>query len=121
MLPDKLYEALPYLYLSSGAATTLFSHSLFTLLPACLLFVTGAWTWVIRTDKRRSKHGLRLQLKSGWPFWYYEFYPFLLMLAGLVLLGQGPGPYWTLPAVIALVLGLLFWCSRLSCRTKSSY
>ncbi|WP_337843002.1 hypothetical protein [Rheinheimera sp.] len=121
MLPDKLYEALPYLYLACGGVTTLCSQSFFTLLPAMLLFTTGAWTWVIRTEKRRNSYALRFQTKAGWPFWWYEFYPFVLMLSGLVLLGQGPNGFWSLPAVVALVFGLQFWCSRLSCRTKGIY
>jgi len=116
MLPDKLYEALPYLYLIVGAVAVLICHSVWTLLPASLLFVVGAWVWVIRTEKRRLKTGIQFKAKSAWPFWCYEFYPFALILAGLMLLGHSQMVMLLLPAVISLILGIQHWCCRLSYR-----
>ena len=54
MIPERLYETLPYLYVISGSQTALWLPHWTAALSGVVLIFVGAVVWVIRTDKRLS-------------------------------------------------------------------
>jgi|JI7StandDraft_1071085.scaffolds.fasta_scaffold00562_7 ABC-type microcin C transport system permease subunit YejE len=120
MLPTRLYEALPYLYMSVAVIVLLQLDGFFSLLSASLFFLAGALVWIARSEHRRTDYSYiqeRRQLSySKFDFFAYELKPFICALVGLLLLLEGRD-LWLLPsALILLVVGLQIWGMRFSLR-----
>jgi hypothetical protein len=54
MLPRKLYELLPYLYIFTGIISASLVDSTVVLISSILLIVTGVFVFIMRTTYRKS-------------------------------------------------------------------
>lgn len=119
MLPERLYETLPYFYVVSGSQTVLWSPHWAAALSGVMLTFIGAIVWVIRTEKRRSPYGIKFKDQGGVPFWLYELQPFIYLTSGALLFNFAP-TYLVYPsAMILLVLGIQLWLCRICWRSHS--
>jgi hypothetical protein len=64
MLPRKLYELLPYLYIFTGIVSTSMIDSTIVLLSSILLIATGVFVLLMRRSYRKS---LNSKLRGGEP------------------------------------------------------
>ena len=113
MIPERLYETLPYLYVISGSQSVLWlPHWTAALFGVVLIFV-GAVVWVIRTDKRRSPYGIKFKEQGALPFWCYELQPFIYLSSGVLLFKYSQSFLIYQSAMIFLVVGLQLWLCRI--------
>lgn len=54
-LPDRLYEALPYLYALAGFATATYFDTLVGFASGFLLLLTAGLVWMMRRDYRQGR------------------------------------------------------------------
>lgn len=87
MLPVLLYEALPLIYLSSGSIILVIGQSALALTAAILLYYAGTFTWIMRSENRRTDRRTGPSHKFIFlPETLYEFKPFFYLFIGLLLL-----------------------------------
>lgn len=117
MLPSKLYEALPYVYVASGISIMLSSPLLFATAVGSLLALAGAVVWVLRSENRRSDIKNARQKYGGvLPYWCYELLPFSYSMLALLLFIHSDNLYLYPFAMVLLVLGVQLWMLRRSYR-----
>lgn len=116
MLPNRLYEFLPYLYIGTGALAMSLLGNVIAVLSGLILIVAGALVWILRSDHRRGdlKNGNAHQ--GSMPFWLYELQPFVYATGGLLLWQFGNNQYLYPSALILIVVGLQIWLIRNSQR-----
>jgi hypothetical protein len=116
MIPERLYETLPYAYVITGAQSVLWLPYWSAALSGTVLIFVGAVVWVVRTEKRRNPHGIKFKQHGTLPFWCYELQPFAYLSCGALLFNYG-GSFLLYPsAVILLVLGVQLWLCRICWR-----
>ena len=102
MIPDKIYEVLPYAYVAVGSAVMLATNAWLLVVCGFLMACAGAVVWVLRSDNRRSDiKAARSKYGGILPFWCYELLPFI---------------YFYPSAMILLVIGMQLWLLRGSYR-----
>lgn len=117
MLPTKLYEALPYVYIAAGVTVLLSYSSWVALVCALLLTLAGAVVWILRSDNRRSDiRGARFKYGGSLPFWCYEMLPFACVMAALLVFAVSSNMYFYPFAMILLGVGTHVWLLRGSYR-----
>ena len=106
MLPKPLYEIIPYLYLGGGALGILFLDNAIGWACGGLLYGAGALVWVLRSNHRRRDR----TADFGGQWWrtnsLYEFRPFALIAAALILMVSFNHLLVFLAAVALCLLGL---------------
>lgn len=119
MVPERLYETLPYLYIVTGSQSVLWLPHWSAVLSGVVLIFAGAVVWVVRTEKRRSPYGIKFKEQGSLPFWWYELQPFIYLTCGALLFNYGES-FWLYPsAMILLVLGVQLWLCRICWRKHS--
>jgi hypothetical protein len=125
MLPDKLYELLPYCYVGAGVMTVFMmpGHPVLTSLSGSLLILAGGLVWVLRSEHRRMDLNAQGRYPGPLPFWFYELLPFGYILTALMLFAWASSPLLYPSAVIFLIIGNQLWLLRSSQRKhkKVSY
>ena len=117
MLPAKLYEVLPYVYLGSGISIMLMFDTWLTMVSGILIAISGAVIWVLRSDHRRSDIKNARQKYGGvLPFWLYEMLPFTYFMLALCLFALSSNIYLYPFAMLLLVIGIQLWLLRSSYR-----
>lgn len=117
MLPSKLYEALPYVYIGTGVAVLLNYGNWLAVVCALLLTLAGAVVWILRSDNRRSDvKGARYKYGGKLPFWYYEMLPFLCVMSALFVFSVSKNMYFYPFAMMLLGVGTHLWLLRGSYR-----
>ncbi|HEX5792560.1 MAG TPA: hypothetical protein VFY01_04740 [Rheinheimera sp.] len=117
MLPEKVYEVLPYAYVATGVAIMLGFDSALALISGALMAIAGAIVWVLRSDNRRSDiKGAREKYGGVMPFWLYELLPFSYFMLALMLFAGSDNVYFYPFAMILLVVGVQLWLLRSSYR-----
>ncbi|MEH8018723.1 hypothetical protein MN202_15890 [Rheinheimera muenzenbergensis] len=117
MLPSKLYEALPYVYIGTGVAVLLNYGNWLAVVCALLLTLAGAVIWILRSDNRRSDvKGARYKYGGKLPFWYYEMLPFLCVMSALFVFSVSKNMYFYPFAMMLLGVGTHLWLLRGSYR-----
>lgn len=116
MLPNRVYEGLPYIYISTGVLAMSLLGNFVAVLSGLILIVAGALVWILRSDHRRgdlkhssARHGLL-------PFWLYELQPFVYATGGLLLWQMSSNQYLYPSALVLIVVGLQIWLMRSSQR-----
>lgn len=114
MLPEKLYESLPYLYAGAGVATLFLmpGHPMLLSLSGALLFVAGGLVWVVRSEHRRRDLDAHGRFPGLLPFWCYELLPFCYILTALMIFAWSSNPWLYPSAVIFLFIGNQLWFLR---------
>ncbi|MEE2024673.1 MULTISPECIES: hypothetical protein [Alkalimonas] len=114
MVPNKLYELLPYVYVFSGAViiALLPGVAVLTTLSGILLLMTGGLVWVLRSEHRRRDLDTATVSAGMLPFWLYELLPFLYISTALLLFAWTSDPYFYPSMVIFLVVGHQLWLLR---------
>lgn len=114
MLPNKLYEMLPFLYVITGILTLFLmpGSPVLTTLSGALLFIAGGLVWIARSDHRRMDINNKQRSNGPLPFWCYEFLPFGYILFALLLIVWSSNPMLYPSAVIFLVVGHQLWFLR---------
>lgn len=116
MLPNYLYETLPYGYMTAGAAAVVFTPGYVAAMSGALLILAGALVWILRSEHRRGDRH-KLQLKSGvLPFWVYEIQPFAYVIAGLLCWQLSHNQFVYPFALIFIVVGAQVFVMRSSQR-----
>lgn len=120
MLPTRIYEALPYIYMLTGVTTLVQLDGVLPMLSASLFFLAGALVWIARSEHRRTDYSYIQELHQSAvgkiDFFMYELKPFLCALVGVLLMLEGRD-LWLLPsALILLIVGLQIWGIRFSLR-----
>jgi hypothetical protein len=116
MLPNRLYEVLPYIYISTGAlAMSLLGHFV-AVISGLILIVAGALVWILRSDHRRGDLNHSSAHHGAIPFWLYELQPFVYATGGLLLWQLSSNQYLYPSALILIVVGLQIWLMRNSQR-----
>ena len=117
MLPAKLYEVLPYVYLGSGISIMLMFDTWLTMVSGILIAISGAVIWVLRSDNRRSDvRNARAKYGGALPFWFYEMLPFSYFILALLLFSATSNMYVYPSAMILMIIGLQLWLLRGSYR-----
>lgn len=117
MVPDKIYEVLPYAYVVTGSAVMLATNAWLIAVCGFLLVFAGAVIWVLRSDNRRSDiKGARNKYGGVLPFWCYELLPFSYFMLALLLFALSNNIYIYPSAMILLVIGMQLWLLRGSYR-----
>ncbi|OBP14015.1 hypothetical protein A5320_15245 [Rheinheimera sp. SA_1] len=120
MLPNRVYEVLPYVYISTGAvAMSLLGH-LVAVLSGLILIVAGALVWILRSDHRRGDLKHSTSHHGSLPFWLYELQPFVYATGGLLLWQLSSNKYMYPSALVLIVVGLQIWLMRNSQRKHQS-
>jgi hypothetical protein len=112
MLPYRLYESLPYLYMLLGVVVLLWLDNVLAAFSALLLITAGALVWILRSDHRRADLAKGIHRQGRWPFWFYELQPFVYASAGLLLWRFSSNMYFYPSAMILMVVGLQIWLMR---------
>lgn len=112
MIPQRIYESLPYVYMSLGLAILCSVKNPYAFSSALLFVLAGAVVWVVRSEHRRTRHRLSSQVHGMLPFWCYELLPFSYLTLGLSLLAYSENTRMYPSAVILTVLGLQVWTLR---------
>ena len=108
MIPKKLYETLPYLYMAIGVLVLFVLGNYFALFSGLMFFMAGSLIWILRSDHRRASRKHHGPL----PHWLYELLPFIYAAVGLVLYNYAHTIYLYPSAVLLLVAGLQIWYLR---------
>lgn len=112
MVPQRIYESLPYMYMGLGLAILCSVKNPYAFSSALLFVLAGAVVWVVRSEHRRTRHRLSIQVHGMLPFWCYELLPFSYLTLGLSLLAYSENMLMYPSAVILTVLGLQVWTLR---------
>ena len=112
MIPQRIYESLPYVYMSLGLAILCSVKNPYAFSSALSFVLAGAVVWVVRSEHRRTRHRLSSQVHGMLPFWCYELLPFSYLTLGLSLLAYSENTLMYPSAVILTVLGLQVWTLR---------
>jgi hypothetical protein len=117
MLPEKIYEVLPYTYVGVGISIMLGLDSWLALLSGLLITLAGAVVWILRSNNRRSDiKDAREKYGGVLPFWFYEMLPFSYVMLALVLFVVSSNVYLYPFAMIMMVVGVQVWGLRGSYR-----
>lgn len=117
MLPAKLYEAVPYIYIAIGSAILLAINSWLAIASGLLIVFAGAVIWILRSDNRRSDiKGARNKYGGVLPFWCYEILPFSYCIVAILLFTGSGNMYFYPSAMIMLLVGMQLWLLRSSYR-----
>jgi 4-hydroxybenzoate polyprenyltransferase len=117
MIPDKIYEVLPYAYVAVGSAVMLATNAWLLVVCGFLMVCAGAVVWVLRSDNRRSDIKAASSKYGGvLPFWCYELLPFSYFMLALLLFALSNNIYFYPSAMILLVIGMQLWLLRGSYR-----
>lgn len=119
MVPNPLYELLPYLYLLSGSLV-IATIGGYAIVPGLLLFSLGAWSWLMRSDYRRV-NSRRPKLPSARLVWgdsLYELQPFFYILLGVLIFGFLNHPIRLLSGPLMVIVGSIVLALRASERRK---
>lgn len=116
MLPNRLYEFLPYLYMSTGALSMSLLGHFIAVISGLLLIVAGALVWILRSDHRRADLKNSSAHHGSMPFWLYELQPFVYATGGLLLWQLSSNQYLYPSALVLMVVGLQIWLMRNSQR-----
>ncbi len=112
MVPQRIYESLPYVYMGLGLAILCSVKNPYAFSSALLFVLAGAVVWVVRSEHRRTRHRLSSHVHGMLPFWCYELLPFSYLTLGLSLLAYSENTLMYPSAVILTVLGLQVWSLR---------
>lgn len=112
MLPTRIYESLPYVYMLIGVVVLMWLDNLLAAFSALLLITAGALVWILRSDHRREDLLDGIHRHGRWPFWCYELQPFVYASAGLLLWRFSHHLYFYPSAMILVVVGLQIWLMR---------
>jgi hypothetical protein len=112
MLPQRVYESLPYAYLGLGLAILCSVKNPYALSSALLFVLAGAVVWVVRSEHRRTRHRLSGTAHGILPFWCYELLPFSYLTLGISLLAYSESMLMYPSAVVLTVVGLQVWSLR---------
>lgn len=119
MLPKPLYEGVPYLFLIVGGVVVVLLGG-YAAPAGILLYMLGAWQWVVRSDYRRLNE--RRPRNSGSRFYWgetlYEFLPFVYILLGLVMLGHLQHEVRLVFGPLVILVGLALWLMRADHRSR---
>jgi len=120
MLPNHVYEVLPYIYISTGAISMSLLGNIVAVLSGLILIVAGALVWILRSEHRRGdlKHGSSHH--GSIPFWLYELQPFIYATGGLLLWQLSSNKYLYPSALVLIVVGMQIWLMRNSQRKHQS-
>lgn len=117
MWPEKVYEVLPYAYVSAGVAVMVSFDSVLAFAAGALMAAAGAVVWVLRSDNRRSDiKNAREKYGGVLPFWLYELLPFSYFMLAVMLFTGSDNIYFYPFAMILLVIGVQLWLLRSSYR-----
>ncbi|MGY6036697.1 hypothetical protein [Aeromonas sp. AE23HZ002T15] len=86
MLPSWFYEPLPAFYLLASAGLLLLAQNPLLWLASAVLFMAGAFIWMMRSNYRRTDLVIFPAKRWFQPEWFYETQPFLWLALGLMLL-----------------------------------
>lgn len=112
MLPQRIYESLPYVYVALGLSIMFSVKNPYALSSALLFVIAGSVVWVVRSDHRRTRHRLSSQVHGSLPFWCYEMLPFSYLTLGLTLLAYSENTLMYPSAVILTIIGVQVWTLR---------
>lgn len=117
MLPEKVYEVLPFAYVAAGVGMMVGFESWLLLVSGMLMAGAGAVIWILRSDNRRSDiKGASEKYGGVLPFWLYEMLPFSYFMIALTLFVVSNNTYIYPFAMILLVIGVQLWGLRSSYR-----
>jgi hypothetical protein len=116
MLPNRVYELLPYVYISTGVlAMSMLGHFV-AVISGLILIIAGALVWILRSDHRRGDLSNSFSSKGSLLFWLYEMQPFVYATGGLLLWQLSSNRYVYPSALVLIVIGLQIWLMRNSHR-----
>ena len=116
MLPNRLYEMLPYVYICTGALAMSLLGNIVAVLSGVILIIAGALVWILRSDHRRGDLKNSSAHHGSMPFWLYELQPFVYATGGLLLWQLSSNQYLYPSALVLIVVGLQIWLMRNSQR-----
>ena len=117
MWPEKVYEVLPYAYVTAGIGVMVSVESVLAFVAGALMASAGAVVWVLRSDNRRSDiKNAREKYGGVLPFWLYELLPFSYFMLAVMLFTGSDNVYFYPFAMILLVIGVHLWLLRSSYR-----
>ena len=117
MWPEKVYEVLPYAYVTAGIGVMVSVESVLAFVAGALMASAGAVVWVLRSDNRRSDiKNAREKYGGVLPFWFYEMLPFSYFVLALTLFSATNNMYVYPSAMILMIIGLQLWLLRGSYR-----
>ena len=124
VLPKRIYESLPYLYILSALGVVALTEGGLVYLFAALLYAGGAMVWVMRSAYRRKTSPVVVRNRRGFvlfPALLYEYLPFLYLAAGVLVLSLVAAPWNLVPGGMLCLAGLLVWMIRAIYRNQSHY
>jgi len=117
MWPEKVYEVMPYAYVSAGIGVIISFDSVLTRVAGVLMACSGAVIWILRSNSRRSDiKNAREKYGGVLPFWLYELLPFSYFILAVMLFATSENIYFYPFAMILLVIGVQLWVLRSSYR-----
>ncbi len=116
MLPNRVYEVLPYSYICLGTLSMLLLDHYVAVMSGVVLIVAGALVWILRSDHRRRDINNQSSRHGTLPFWLYELQPFIYATVGLLLWQTSNNQYFYPSALVLIVVGLQIWLMRNSQR-----
>lgn len=120
MLPNRVYEMLPYLYIGTGALALSFLGNYLAVLSGLILIIAGALVWILRSEHRRGDVTPSMTQHGSIPFWLYELQPFVYATGGLLLWQLSSNKYLYPSALVLIVVGMQIWLMRNSQRKHKS-
>jgi len=120
MLPNRVYEMLPYLYICTGALALSLVDNYLAVLSGLILIVAGAFVWILRSEHRRGDASYHLTQQRSIPFWLYELQPFVYATGGLLIWQLSSNKYLYPSALVLIVVGVQIWLMRNSQRKHKS-
>lgn len=121
MLPQRIYESLPYVYTGLGVAILCSVKNPYAFSSAILFMLAGAVVWIVRSRHRRTRHRLSSHLNGKLPFWCYELLPFSYLTFGLTLLVYSENMLMYPSAVVLTIIGIQIWSLRALQRRPPSH
>jgi hypothetical protein len=116
MLPNRVYEVLPYSYICLGTLSMSLLDNYVAVMSGVILIVAGALVWILRSDHRRRDLNNQSSRHGFLPFWLYELQPFMYVTGGLLLWQTSNNQYFYPSALVLIVVGLQIWLMRNSQR-----
>lgn len=103
-MDDFVYELKPSVCLIGGVITLILGDNILAALSGLILFFSGSYIWICRSDARRKDkiYGKRAGSNQH-PINWYEIKPFASIAAGLII------PYFNLHALVFFAVLLLIW------------